>query len=68
MNSVELKNVMDVLGIAKVGTTTNTRRGESDLFTWDGLDIYFGGTYYTIVSGKVPLEVAQKIYDKRREW
>ena len=64
MNSLELKVVMNILGISSCGITNKTRTGTSDLYTWNGLNIRFGGTYYTMVSGKVPLEVAQRIYDK----
>ena len=65
MNRLEFKNVIDVLGINNKTSYIISQYGTvEDVYDWNGLEIYFYGHYYSIIKGKIPFEVAQKIYDK----
>ena len=65
MNKFEFKNVIDVLGINNKTSYIISQYGTvEDVYDWNGLEIYFYGHYYSIIKGKIPFEVAQKIYDK----
>ena len=65
MNISQLRNSMNVLGFNDNVSTTTDKIGETTpLYNYNGIEIFFSGTYYTIVHGKILLEVAQKIYDK----
>ena len=65
MNRLEFKNVIDVLGINNKTSYIISKYGTvEDIYDWNGLEIYFYGHYYSIIKGKIPFEVAQKIYDK----
>ncbi|MDD2181208.1 MAG: hypothetical protein PHW32_02435 [Bacilli bacterium] len=65
MNRLEFKNVMDVLGIDNKVSNIKGRYGSTeDVHSWNDFKIYFYGSYYSVVEGKIPLEVAKIIYDK----
>ncbi len=68
MNRFEFNIVMKTVGINNPLTTTEGRYGtREDVHYWNDLAIWFGGSYYTIVRGKIPLEVANIIYEKYPE-
>ena len=65
MNRLEFNEVMKQVGINNPLISTTGRYGESEqVHFWQNIAIYFGGSYYTVVRGKVPLEVANIIYQK----
>ena len=65
MNRLEFNEVLKTLGINNPLINTKGRCGESEqVHFWQNIAIYFGGSYYTAVRGKVPLEVANIIYQK----
>ena len=65
MNRLEFNEVLKTLGINNPLISTKSRYGESEqVHFWQNIAIYFGGSYYTVVRGKVPLEVANIIYQK----
>ena len=65
MNRLEFNEVLKTLGINNPLISTKGRYGESEqVHFWQNIAIYFGGSYYTVVRGKVPLEVANIIYQK----
>ena len=56
---------MKAVGINNPLSTTEGRYGTSEeVHYWNNLAIFFGGSYYTIVNGRIPLEVANIIYQK----
>lgn len=68
MNRLEFNIVMETVGIDNPLSTTEGRYGtREDVHYWNNLAIWFGGSYYTIVHGKIPLEVANIIYEKYPE-
>lgn len=56
MNKIEFKKIMNLFG--------NYHTLPKEIYLWNNLVIEFSGTYYTIIKGKVPYEVAQRIYEK----
>ena len=65
MNRLEFNEVMKAVGINNPLSTAEGRYGtREEVHYWNNLAIYFGGSYYTIVHGKIPLEVANIIYQK----
>ena len=65
MNRLEFNEIMKAVGINNPLSTTTGRYGScEDVHYWNNLAINFGGSYYTIVTGKIPLEVANIIYEK----
>ncbi len=65
MNRLEFNEVIKAFGIGKPLSTTVGRYGSTEnVHYWGGLAIYFGGSYYTVVNGRIPLEVANIIYRK----
>ncbi len=65
MNKFEFENVIDVLGINnKVPNQTDNYTSIRDIYDWNDFEIYFDDNRYSIIKGKIPFEVAQKIYDK----
>lgn len=65
MNSIEFKKVLNAFGIKDVaGNTTIVDGKNKNYYSWKGVDIVFGGTYYAVVMGCVPYEVA-RIMSKR---
>ena len=65
MNRLEFNEVLKTLGINNPLISTTGRYGESEqVHFWQNIAIYFEGSYYTVVRGKVPLEVANIIYQK----
>jgi len=65
MNRLEFNEVIKAFGIGKPLSTTTGRYGSiENVHYWGGLAIYFGGSYYTVVNGRIPLEVANIIYGK----
>lgn len=65
MNRLEFNEVLKVMGINNPLVTTSGRYGTSeDVHFWKDLAIYFGGSYYSVIRGKIPLEVANIISNK----
>ena len=65
MNRLEFNEVMKAVGINNSLSTTEGRYGtREEVHYWNNLAIWFGGSYYTIVKGRIPLEVANIIYQK----
>lgn len=65
MNRLEFNEVLKAVGINNPLVNTTGRYGTSEeVHFWQNIAIYFGGSYYTVIRGKVPLEVANIIYKK----
>lgn len=65
MNRLEFNEVLEVMDLTNPVSTTGGRYGpQEEVHCWNNLALWFGGSYYTIVHGKVPLEVANIIYNK----
>ena len=65
MNRLEFNEVLKSVGINNPLTTTAGRYGSKEqVHYWNNLAMYFGGSYYAVVNGKIPLEVANIIYEK----
>ena len=65
MNRLEFDEVMKAVDINNPLSTTEGRYGtREDVHYWNNLAIWFGGSYYAIVHGRIPLEVANIIYQK----
>ena len=65
MNRLEFNEVMKAVGINNPLSTTEGRYNTRlEVHYWNNLAICFGGSYYTIVNGRIPLEVANIIYQK----
>lgn len=64
MNRLEFNEVMRTVGINNPLLTTTVKYGSSEeIYFWQNLAIYFGRSC-AIVKGKIPLEVANIIYEK----
>ncbi len=65
MNRLEFNEVMKAVDINNPLSTTTGRYGSTEeVHYWGNLAIWFGGSYYTVVNGKIPYEVAKIIYEK----
>ena len=65
MNRLEFNEVMKAVGINNPLSTAEGSYGtREEVHYWNNLAICFGGSYYTIVNGRIPLEVANIIYQK----
>ena len=67
MNRLEFNEVMHVVGIDNPITTKMTMAssvGSEKVHRWQNIDINFSGSYYAVINGKIPLEVASIIYEK----
>ena len=65
MNRLEFDEVIKVVGINNPLSTTEGRYGtREEVHYWNNLAICFSGSNYTIINGKIPLEVANIIYQK----
>lgn len=65
MNRLEFNEVMKAVGINNPLSVAEGRYGtREEVHYWNNLAICFGGSYYTIVNGRIPLEVANIIYQK----
>lgn len=65
MNRLEFNEVMKAVGIDNPLLTTTGRYGSDEkVHFWQNVAINFGGSYYTVIHGKIPLEVANIIYEK----
>lgn len=65
MNRLEFNEVMKAVGVNNPLSTTEGRYGtREEVHYWNNLEIWFGGSYYTVVHGRIPLEVANIIYEK----
>ncbi len=65
MNKIEFTKTLNMFGQSTEFSHTKSKlRTEEEVYLWKGLLINFSGTYYAIVQGKVPYEVAQRIYKK----
>ena len=68
MNRLEFNIVMETVGIDNPLSTPEGSNGtREDVHYWNDLAIWYGGRNYTIVHGKIPLEVANIIYEKYPE-
>lgn len=63
MNRLEFNEVLKAFDINDCSTLWRYGSNRTVYF-WNGIEIYFGGSYYTVISGKVPLKVANTIYQK----
>lgn len=65
MNKIEFIKTLKLFGLNDAFSYTKSKTREmEEVFLWKGLLINFSGTSYAIVRGKVPYEVAQRIYNK----
>ncbi len=65
MNLIEFKKVLDVFDIHSITKSTKSINGKpKDVYSWGDIDIFFGGTYYAVVRGMVPYEVARILSKK----
>ena len=65
MNRLEFNEIMKATDLYNPVATTGGRYDtEEDVHCWNNLGIWFGGSYYTVVHGKIPIEVADRIYKK----
>lgn len=65
MKKIEFNEVMNVVGINNPLSTTTGRYGSTEeVHYWNNLAIWFSGSYYAIIRGKIPYEVANIIYQK----
>lgn len=65
MNKFEFNEVIKAVAINNPSLVTGDRYGsDADEYNLNGLTINFSGTYYAVVSGRIPLEVANIIYQK----
>ena len=65
MNRLEFNEVMNAVCINNPLSTTKGRYGSNEkVYHWNNLKIWFGGSYYAVIKGKIPLEVANIIYEK----
>ena len=64
MDCLELKAVMDAVGIASYGKCTVKYDRVVDAYEFENMRISGSDSYYTIVHGEIPLEVADTIYKK----
>ena len=65
MNRLEFNEIMKAANIKNNGIKTNGRYGSmEDIYCWNNLTMCFGGSYYAVVNGRIPLEVANNIYEK----
>lgn len=65
MNRLEYNKVLETLGINNPIKNTIGKYGTTELVHfWNNVEIHFRDSYYTVISGKVPLEVANIIYEK----
>lgn len=65
MNRIEFNEVLKALEINKVLSTSLGRNGTSEIcYHWQDILINFSGTYYAEIHGKIPYEVAERIYEK----
>ena len=65
MNRLEFYTVIKTFGIKNPISHSRGRYGTSEtVYSWNNLKINFGGSYYTVIEGQIPLEVANIIYKK----
>lgn len=65
MTELEFNEVLNAMEINNPIATTHGRYGKkTDVHAWHNIGFNFGGSYYTVVSGKIPFEVAENIYNK----
>lgn len=64
MNRLEFNEVLRSVGINNSPLTTTVKCGFEEVRFWHNIAIYFGSSDCAIVKGKVPLEVANIIYQK----
>ena len=64
-SGIEMDAVLKAMGIDDTSSHTITTKGKKEKVSfWKDLKIYFSGTYYVVIKGKIPLEVANIIYEK----
>lgn len=68
MNRFEFNKIMETIGLPDAIMGSREYNGKRErAYLWQDLIIHFGGTYYAVVHGKIPLEVAKTIYEKYPE-
>lgn len=63
-SGIEMDAVLKAMGIDDTSNTITINGKKEKVIFGKGLKIYFSGTYYVVVKGKIPLEVANIIYAK----
>ena len=65
ISGIEIYAVLKGMGIDDSSSHTIIAKGNKEKVDfWEGLKIYHNGTYYAVVKGRIPLEVANIIYAK----
>lgn len=65
MNCIEFNETMKYMNVYNPLSTVMNNEGKTEVaHHWSGLTINFSGTYYAVVKGKIPFEVAEIIYEK----
>lgn len=65
MNRLEFNEVMKELGINKpLAMATGKYGTKESVYYWQDIAICFSGSYYAVIKGQIPLEVANIIYKK----
>lgn len=65
MNRLEFKEVLKAVGINNhILDITGETGFSEEVHFWHNIAIYFSGSYYTIIRGRIPLEVANIICEK----
>lgn len=65
MNRLEFNEVLKAIGINNPIKNKTGRYGTTEVVHfWNNIEMHFHGSYYAVVRGKVPLEVANIIYEK----
>lgn len=64
MNKFEFMEVLNEEEISNSYSFIQGRYGEhEDVYYWKDLTIHFGGSFYTVIKGDIPKEVAVKLYE-----
>ena len=61
MTNNEFNEVVNALNVYNPIRIENNR----EIHEWNNLEISFCGNFFTIINGKIPLEVAKKIYNNK---
>lgn len=69
MNKTEFNKVMDELDISKLYVTKNNEYDEKcEVYVLNNLGIYFNGKGYSVITGGIPLEIVNIVYDRYLEY
>ena len=65
MTDFEFREVLNVMDIYNpIGEVQGRYGAYTPVHSWGDIELNFGGSYYTVVHGRIPLEVAKIIYKK----